>query len=227
MDGLATQPGMVRQATGGGGGGGLSLSSVDSHSTGGFGSSYTATGILFGPAAANRRMIVCFACRDEEILSATIGGVPATIHGSQLAKNTTPRMNTAIFSAIVPTGASGDIVVTFGSAAGDWLEMEIYSLLGDSGHVDTQTSNGEFVPSVTMPTTSGGYRLASFASILGGTPTITWTGIDNDGYRETVVQADSFAFADGVADTGGTVSIEETGTSPLRTTLTVSQFGPA
>lgn len=73
---------------------------------------YSFTGVNFGAPSTTRLIVICIAgYRDAggTIVSATIGGVAATIHANTSIGNG----SCALISAIVPAGTSGTVVITW------------------------------------------------------------------------------------------------------------------
>lgn len=73
---------------------------------------YSFTGVNFGAPSSTRLIVVCIAgYRDNggTVASATIGGVTATIH----ANNSIGNGSIATISAVVPTGTSGTVVISW------------------------------------------------------------------------------------------------------------------
>ena len=89
-----------------GGGEGVEYLSLSTTSTGT--TTRTVSGVGFGTAANNRNIIIAVHTRYRAPASATIGGVTATLH----ALFSDVYAHTAIFSAVVPSGTSGDVTVT-------------------------------------------------------------------------------------------------------------------
>jgi hypothetical protein len=90
---------------------------VHNLTTGTDATTYTHTNINFGEAHKTRRIFVIAGASNGTsgggaVNSATIGGVAATIH----LNNSQNLIKSSIFSAIVPTGASGTISITYAAA---------------------------------------------------------------------------------------------------------------
>lgn len=85
-------------------------------------SSYSFSAMDIGAAAADRRVFitVSWAGDDfpEQIASATIGGIAATIHKQQtLSDSVSQSIGCAILSAVVPTGTTATVVINFTDVA--------------------------------------------------------------------------------------------------------------
>ena len=154
----------------------------------GTGSSATVTipGVTFGAASGTRRMFMSISvagasAADRSLGSATIGGIAATIHTQTHDRNTgtSAIFILAIISAEVPTGTSGDVVVTVSGvpSSGNYtvkvLSYRAMSLTGaivdaDSGH---PVSGGSHSISVTSP--SSGFLIVTALQREGGSIDIT------------------------------------------------------
>lgn len=87
---------------------------------------YAFAGVNFGPASPTRLIVVCMGgYRDKggTIVSATIGGVAATIHFNSSLGNG----SLAMISALVPTGTSGAINITW-SIQQAAMTIDVYAI---------------------------------------------------------------------------------------------------
>lgn len=84
------------------------------------GTTYSATGVSIGAAASDRMVfglvVWTKASTPSSLTSATIGGVAATIHAQNKVASVTG-LSAAIISALVPTGTTATISLTFSAAA--------------------------------------------------------------------------------------------------------------
>jgi hypothetical protein len=160
---------------------GITLSFLGAYSTNATQSSYTWSGVSFGAAAANRVIVVAFGTRDGgsslTFPSCTIGGISATL---AVATNNTTGGNMSmagIFYATVPTGTTGDIVLTFNETT---LRARIgtYRATGVSSvNIDAQTTTG----TTTTFTVTGASGCALVATALSASNTsYTWSGANED-----------------------------------------------
>lgn len=109
------------------------------------GTTYTFSGVSLGTAYEGRRIIVCYSGSEagHDLTAVTVGGVSA----SQLAEFSFSSGNhrNEIWMATVPTGTTGDIVLTSSAATGWAKVIDVYSLdsakttVVDSGTDDTST----------------------------------------------------------------------------------------
>lgn len=112
------------------------------------GATYTANSVSIGTADTNRRVIVAYAGGGiRDLSSATIGGISATVHGTDTSGNGVA----AFFSAIVPTGTTANIVATASSSdffdnyfivwTIDDTEIDISSVAFVAMDISSQTSS--------------------------------------------------------------------------------------
>lgn len=130
---------------------------------------YTFAAQPIGAASADRRVVVAIGSRTSSLSSVTIGGVAAAVDVS----DTTPDQ-IYICSAVVPTGTTADVVVTFTAgiarcAIGMWMIDGAASVLYDAmtGDNDTDMSMLGHVGDIAI--------VASYEHGTVGS-TATWTG---------------------------------------------------
>lgn len=157
----------------------LNYANVDkgSSTSSGAGSiTFSFTGKQFGKEDADRHLLClsAFGGSSAQPSSCTIGGVSATL----VAGDTGVRRS-QIWRAHVPTGTSGNVVIsgTSGANGCGFLLYSIYPLRNTSA-VSTLTSSGN----LTIP--SGGVGIgAAMDSVVSGNPlSIVWTGLIGDDY---------------------------------------------
>lgn len=167
---------------------------------------YTHNSINFGEAHKTRRIFVVAGASNGtsgagDVSSATIGGVAATIH----LNNFQGLVKSAIFSAIVPTGTSGTISITY---AAEMFQhgIAVYSsyYLLDTAPFDTASDTGDAL-SLNLNVPDIGIIVAGGCwTTTGGT---TMTGVTE--YQDTT---DGRQFASGyatglAAETNRTISL--------------------
>lgn len=142
------------------------------------GSSRTFSACAIGTASTTRLVILLGAGSNNSsprtLNSATIGGITSTIHsqgsgGGGLATG-------FICSAIVPTGTTADIIVTFSSTQSNfgigWWTLDTYN---SATPVDTDLQGNADPKTITITTSQGGVVVAyRFNS---GQGTCTWTNV--------------------------------------------------
>ena len=143
---------------------------------------YTFAGQNLGSAASDRYIVVAVMSRkagaSTSISSVTVGGVTATIV-AQTSNTVSNTSVTGIAIAAVPTGVTGDVVVTFGAATAR-CAIGLYradNLLSATAH-DTDNSTAAD-PTVNLDIPSSGFAVATGVTGTGGTGT-TWTGLTED-----------------------------------------------
>lgn len=172
-------------------------------------SSYTFSGLSLGAAASDRRIIVSAHSRESSAgvtslpTAVTIGGVSAAKIVEQTILDS-PGSNVssgvALWWAAVPTGATGDVVVTYD---GSQLRgaVSVYRLTGAEGTVaDTATDSVDGGNSVSttllVPTTA---VHAGVVSVAGAGGTAAWTGPTED--AEGLVDGTLYSTASGTSTT--------------------------
>ena len=195
---------------------------------------YTFSGVSLGTAHTNRRIVVVSGANkvssNRSISSMTIGGVSASF----IVKATTSGGTQAtmeIWSAIVPTGTTGDIVVT-GNAGLGGCGIDVYRLIGANSVAAatlTDITDGganDFSGSLYLP--GGGVIIAGFHMDSSASRTATWTNLTEKSDRN--IQGDenvdmSTAMTTAAAST--TVTITATASGALaQGALAAASFAP-
>ncbi|MDO8839646.1 MAG: hypothetical protein Q7V31_12035 [Parvibaculum sp.] len=125
---------------------------------------YTFTGRPFGPAAADRVIIAVLSWEQNssarDFVSATIGGVAATLH----VERTRVQAGSAIISALVPAGTSGTISFTLSATANSGGVAGVYAVTGlvnaAPHHTASMGGTGTGPASVTLNLPTGGFAIA-------------------------------------------------------------------
>ena len=162
----------TEETYGGGGGSGTTLTYQNNYAQEGSNQNpVTFSNADFGTEAADRYIIVGYSTRNDSrtINSVTIGGISATILVQQGDGNTT----TGMAIAAVPTGTSGDVVVTLdGTADAHYLGVWAATGLASATPVATATSSGNGsdagAQSFTMNTDANGFVIVVDGSAAGG-----------------------------------------------------------
>jgi hypothetical protein len=153
----------------------------------------TWTSVNFGAEEDTRRIYLTvhtrIATASNAIVSATIGGVSATIHAQQSATFVGADQLCGIISAAVPTGTSGTVAVTFSGAPQDptvsqRLYLGVYRVLNQTGAADdTDISSGTAGATGTRtldPTVVGGAIICGITGAAGAGASCTWTSAVED-----------------------------------------------
>jgi len=188
---------------------------------------YTYSSVNFGSASADRKIICAVNGQADDggartISSLTIGGVTATIN-VQISNSGSMQ---GICIASVPTGTSGDVVLTFSGGMGN-ADIALYSTtgVGSTTATDTGTSTAE-VGTYALDVVAEGVALA-LSRNQDGIYTATWAGLterydEADGNTNDMSGA-SDAFA--TTQTNLTVSCTWSGV-PSNPIFAVASFPP-
>jgi hypothetical protein len=151
----------------------LVLTVLGNHQDTGSGNSYT--GMSFGTATSDRYIVLAFGCVGNDITAVTIGGVSASKLVSVVAGFGSVR--TSIWIAAVPTGTSGDVVLTGISGVSS---AQLYGITGlnSASATDTGSNSGSSPLNFSSLSVSAG-GVAIGTSFSESTPgaTATWTGL--------------------------------------------------
>ncbi|RYZ79550.1 MAG: hypothetical protein EOP06_26985 [Proteobacteria bacterium] len=134
---------------------------------------YTFSSANFGATSARRFILVGYMARSASTLiasSVSVGGISATILGQNQIGGTV----TGFAIALVPTGASGDVVVTYsGSMVASGISVWSLTNLVSEASV----SNGLVSNSATISIPKGG---AAFAVNFNNSSVRTWSGVTSN-----------------------------------------------
>ena len=140
------------------------------------GTVWTIAGANLGVADANRRVVVSLAAvvtgAGFTISSLTINGVAATVH-EILVSNLRV---TLVASAIVPTGATGDIVITGSIAFGNFAVACVYRAINYGVGSSSSGTSGTDTVSTTHNTGGGGETVWASTVFFGSIGTRTASG---------------------------------------------------
>lgn len=149
------------------------------------GNTHTHSGLSFGPARADRFLIISLTYNANNITTlsnVTIGGVAATIIVK--AYRTTPTsVSSEIWGAPVPTGTSGSVVLTVNTSGNLWnSSVGLYAATDLLSTTATTTTGGNDTSSLgtlsmSIPVQSGGIVVAAAFLSSGNATSSTWTGI--------------------------------------------------
>lgn len=134
---------------------------------------YTFTSKTLGPSSGDRMIIVGAGGGESNVAVSTI-----TANGVSLPQivhlETGASLCTAIHAGIVPSGATGDIVVTFTGSQGASCNIGWWAATGNFSFLDSKTSiasPGTF----TLTSKAGGFCIGYFGYSNAGLNTSTWT----------------------------------------------------
>ncbi len=157
------------------------------------GSSYTFNSQNFGGAAAGRRILGCaqtvhtaaaaFSC----LGTTSIGGVTVDVHtGAEVSHqpggSNAVGAHTCWFSAVVPTGGSGTVVVNYSESTFRCI-LSLYRAVGlvNSAPTDQKTDTAD-PGSFTLNIPVNGIAMAAYCSQTG--TSAAWTGLANEDHDE-------------------------------------------
>ena len=188
--------------------------------------SVTDSGAALGTAAANRQILVgTFAGRSGSgtslVTGITVAGVTATELQQTGRTGGNPfRSCSAIYIATVPSGTTGDVVVTF---SGTQYDIGIYTIAiygAASTAFDTGTAQGQasnLVLSDTVNIPANGFAIAMVGGSSGSLSNYTWVGLTEGSGTGAEVQGGSTRYGlaantDMSVETGRTIQSTATGT---------------
>lgn len=189
--------------------------------TAGSAPSHTFTGAALGDADPSR-IIVLFICVQQNAgtITCSIGGVSATQFAT--VDNSTRRARG--FAAAVPTGATGDIVISTTAGAASFYSYAAYALYGAASitphDFEAKTSAP---PSLSFDVPANGAGLAAIFDA--STASATWSGLTedfdaNDGSVFTTCASDEFIAAQTPLAASATL------TATVAVTYIGASFGP-
>lgn len=171
-------------------------------------SSYSFTSQPFGTAQADRYVIVGigWANLTPTISSVSIGGVGAT----NIATNANANGNSALYIALVPTGTSGNVDISFASATGLHCGIAVWSATGllSATAISSGNNSASATPSVTLSTVAGGFAIGYAhvgSNVSYSNTTVPWTGVTQD-WAGNVISNSRPHGGGSVATTGSNVS---------------------
>jgi hypothetical protein len=176
---------------------------------------YTFTARPFGPAAVDRKIIAVIyweqASNVRDLVSATIGGIAATLHVSR----TRVGACSAIISADVPTGVQGSIEFTLDGACNSAGVAGVYAATGlvNGSHHHTASTGGTGASSasVTLNLPGNGFAIMGGMSASSASAPHDWTFVtENEEGSESRHTASSGHKTDTVLTTGQSIGVSWT-----------------
>ncbi len=204
------------------GGGAVIATFTDSDTQVAVQSAFTFSAQSLGTAAPNRQIVVCFSGRDGTRTgsSLTIQGVAASLVVRQQNAGGTSE----IWSAFVPTGTTGDIVVTW-SGNQARTGIGVYALYGalSTAHATYTSTATPLAATVNIPQGGAaiGFSMSATAS------TFTWAGLteDFDGQDGDGITYSGASLASAAGSNG--LSVTATATAVNQPILVAASWGPA
>lgn len=188
---------------------------------------YTFASQNLGTAASDRYIIVVAVARkggaSTTLSSVTIGGVSATIV-KQVTNNVSNTDVAGIAIAAVPTGTTGDIVVTWGASMVRCAIMA-YRATGINATAYDSDSSTSGNPSVSLDIPASGFAIGG--GLTAASTTTSWTGLteDTDGTLESFVTYSSAHDEFPSGETGRTITM--TFGSSTESAGVFASWGPA
>jgi hypothetical protein len=145
---------------------------------------YTFSGASLGTEASGRVIVVCVSSgQDNEIRtisSVTVAGNSCRINAQTGADGGSVAGAVGIASLVLASGTTGDIVVTFSSAAPRNCGITVYNVTGLSGETEFDFASSTSDPaSMTISVEDGGC-IIGVTNDRNTAGTVTWTGITED-----------------------------------------------
>lgn len=213
------------------GGGVAEVSCTDDSIDTGSATTYTFSSQALGTAASDRKIVVgAFAVNAVKAVSSmTIGGVSASL---VVAKTNSGGEQIELWQAAVPTGTTGDVVVTW---AGGQLGcgIGVFRIVGaESAAHDTGGSAAAGAGSDTLDIPANGVAVGVAGTNPNGIPTWTWTGLTEDYDAGGIITASDGSHtgaSDAFATTQTGLSITATATSygVRGSVMAIASWGPA
>jgi hypothetical protein len=142
---------------------------------------YTFSSQSFGAADSDRKMVVGIVCYDDSpgtrVSAVTLGGVAANLVSGMIGAGAT--MTTEIWEADVPTGTTGDVVVTWAATVKS-CGIGLWRLIGANSrpYGSGTTTADPGVLSTDIP--AGGVAIGMSATGSGAGVTWSWTNLTED-----------------------------------------------
>jgi predicted MFS family arabinose efflux permease len=116
---------------------------------------------------------------NAKITSMTIGGVEADIVGFSTIEPTTGTLYTVIAIALVPTGTTGNVVVTITDGTAGYCGIVVYRVLNLQGTKESEDKDAGVNPSVFDMSFSAGSLVLGLVSTRNSS-TATWVNLTED-----------------------------------------------
>ena len=223
MSGICTQAGMMRARPAAGGGATLAFTDSGAGTTA---TTLTLSARSLGAAATDREILVAVMHRNTgnyEPPAVTVSGISASLVVG-LKNAGIVAISAQIWRAAVPTGTTGDVVVTIASG-GVWTNVAVYRATGlAAGAADTGTGNTNATNSTTLTAASGAVALGCSGGATTGGPTATWTNLTEDYDVNTSASSDT-ATAASAQSLSGTTTVTAAITGTI-TAFAAASFDP-
>jgi len=187
---------------------------------------YTFASHSLGTAAADRKIVVAtYGQRASVSVSTlTVNGVSASLVKAQQVSSADRTVE--IWQAAVPTGTTGDIVVTFSGGASAHCSVGVWAVYGATSAAHAMLGNSSNPSTGTINVPAGGVLIA--ASVNNNASTNTWTGPTEkfDATLETNTGQSGASDAYAATQTGLTVTATYSA-GATQQSLAAASWGPA
>lgn len=187
---------------------------------------YTFSSAALGTAAANRKVVVaaCSMVTARTVSSMTINGISASEISGTYAATASTVNNISMWQADVPTGTTGDIVVTW-SGAQNRCGIGVWAVYGAAAtaHATATDTTSPWSQSVAVP--AGGILIAAVSGVTATAR--SWDSPQVEDYDD-FIEADYQSGAHYASAAGETVSVVMTPNSGTpQHAMAACSFGPA
>ena len=193
------------------------------------GTAFTFEDMDLGTAGSTRNIVVGFSGQGgsgfAQPSSITVAGVTATI---DIGFAIGAEHELGLAHAEVPSGTSGDVVVTWPQAASLRCGVQIFNFFGMSTTLSDSASDGANVCSANIDVPAGGFAFGyCYAYNNGGSGTIAWTGLTEDN-EAAVGNYEQGAAHKGFSSAQSQLEVTMTVSNPLATLegMVITSFGP-
>lgn len=203
---------------------------TDNSVSGTNGTVFTFSSQSLGTATTDRQILVTLWGRDDgagspALTSVTVGGVTATVDITYLSGSN--RNRAAVVRAAVPTGTTGDVVVTFDTTVercgiGVYAMYDAATSVTDTGFSEASTMTD------TLNIPANGVAVG-IAAIGGGGRTYTWTNLSED-FDEAVEGDETYTGAHDAFETEQTalaITCTPSGVDASGRSFVIASYGPA
>jgi hypothetical protein len=223
----------VQGAGGVGGGGEFPLVFKDIQGIGVSAPSNTFTSMALGDADTNRHIIVVVStdrgASDRVVSSVSIGGTSAAKQAEADSGVGAQTNSVSIWSAIVPTGTTADIEVTYTGLVTRSV-CAVYAAYRSDTTITTNSTSSDITEPLSVSSfDAGDYCVAaviSGVSDLSVTPTISWTGITEDAEEDAAGSGGRNVLFVASTVSGGSIDVSATvsGTRDREAALVIASW---
>jgi hypothetical protein len=189
-------------------------------------STYTFAGQSLGAEASDRKIVVAVGAARAAAFAlntVTVGGVTAYKLVEREDNDGASEATASLWIADIPTGTTGDVVVTF-SAAAARCGVAIFRLTGSGPVSFTTLADGtDADPTGTIDVPANGGAIA--VSYTNAATTTTWTGLTER--NDTTMEGAFSSASDQFAALQEALTVTSNWVAPSNSVMAVASFGPA